>query len=84
MRICKSYTVAVTVVRWVGIVGYGAFGVLGAGVIPQLYPAVKWYMVAVAFLTAPVFSVSLSPSPKQPTALQATLALQGRDVASVL
>ncbi|CAL8462318.1 g1851 [Coccomyxa elongata] len=42
---------------WIGAVGYVLFGIIGAGVIPQLYPAVKWYMVAVAFISAPVFSV---------------------------
>jgi hypothetical protein len=38
-------------------VGYTIFGIIGAGVVPLLYPAVRWYMVAVAFITAPVFSV---------------------------
>jgi hypothetical protein len=41
----------------VGAVGYVLLGVVGAGVIPLLYTPVKWYMVAVAFLSAPVFSV---------------------------
>ena len=44
--------------RWIGGVGYVLFGIIGAGVIPQLYPAVKWYMVAIAFFSGPVFSVS--------------------------
>lgn len=37
--------------------GYAVCGVVGAAVIPHLYPAAKWYMVAVAFFSAPVFSV---------------------------
>ena len=48
--------------RWVGAVGYFLLGVVGAGVIPLLYPAVKWYMVVVCFLSAPVFSVRSAPS----------------------
>ena len=43
--------------RWVGAVGYLLLGVVGAGVVPLLYPAVRWYMVVVCFLSAPVFSV---------------------------
>lgn len=49
--------------RWVGAVGYLLLGVVGAGVVPLLYPAVKWYMVVVCFLSAPVFSVRSISSP---------------------
>ena len=49
--------------RWVGAVGYILLGGVGAGIIPLLYPAVKWYMVAVAFLSAPVFSVRINGAP---------------------
>lgn len=52
--------------RWIGAVGYVLFGIIGAGVIPQLYPAVKWYMVAVAFISAPVFSVSPAATVQHP------------------
>ena len=48
--------------RWVGAIGYAVCGVIGCVVIPHLYPACKWYMVAVVFLSSPVFSVGL-PSP---------------------
>ena len=48
--------------RWVGAIGYAVCGAVGCVVIPHLYPACKWYMVAVVFLSSPVFSVGL-PSP---------------------
>ncbi len=43
--------------RWIGAFGYAVCGVIGCVVIPYLYPAAKWYFVAVTFLSAPVFSV---------------------------
>ena len=48
--------------------GYLLLGVVGAGVVPVLYPAVKWYMVVVCFLSAPVFSVRpvTLPNPLSP------------------
>ena len=44
--------------RWLGMAGYAGFAALGAGCIPTLYPALKWYMVLAAFGVAPVFSVA--------------------------
>jgi len=40
---------------WIGWAGYAAFGVLGVAVIPLLYPACRWYMVATAYAVAPAF-----------------------------
>ena len=54
--------------------GYAFCGVLGCLVIPHLYPACKWFMVAVVFLSSPVFSVSLPLSCTQGADAPQTLA----------
>lgn len=59
--------------RYVGAIGYAVCGVLGCSIIPLLYPACKWYMVAVVFLSSPVFSVS----PSQCCTWQAELSIAG-------
>ena len=40
---------------WIGLAGYVGFGLLGIVVIPLLYPACRWYMVAAAYAVAPAF-----------------------------
>ena len=43
--------------RWVALVGYVCFTIIGSAVIPQLYPPAKWYYCLVLFIISPLFSI---------------------------
>lgn len=43
--------------HWVWITGYIVFGALAIGLVPQVFPPVKWYFVLVIELVAPAFAV---------------------------
>ncbi|KAJ9533802.1 hypothetical protein QJQ45_026882 [Haematococcus lacustris] len=43
-----------------GLAGYCGFGVLGTLVIPHLYPAVRWYYVAIGFVVSPLMALPVS------------------------
>uniref|UniRef100_A0A383W0U8 Uncharacterized protein n=1 Tax=Tetradesmus obliquus TaxID=3088 RepID=A0A383W0U8_TETOB len=42
---------------WLAPVGYGGLGVLSTIFIPLIYPPVKWYFVAVAYIISPIFAL---------------------------
>lgn len=42
---------------WISPVGYSLFAVLGIVFIPMIYPPVRWYMVLVAYIVAPLMAV---------------------------
>ncbi|CAL1396808.1 unnamed protein product [Linum trigynum] len=45
-----------TIPAWVPCVGYLAFSIVFVVVIPLMFPQVKWYYVAVAYILAPALS----------------------------